>query len=70
MILVTGQRLVKVLYESDYAKFPAWLRPEYARILDQTVDRAFTSAVEQMQAGPLSYVPSFFAPDANQRYWQ
>ncbi len=36
---------------------------EYARILDQTVERAFTTAVEQMQAGPLSWVPSFFAPE-------
>ena len=36
---------------------------EYARILDQTVERAFTSAVEQMQSGPLSWVPSFFATE-------
>ncbi len=36
---------------------------EYARILDQTVERAFTDAVEQMEAGPLQWVPSFFAPE-------
>lgn len=36
---------------------------EYARILDQTLERAFNEAVEQMQAGPLSWVPSFFAPE-------
>lgn len=34
---------------------------EYARILDQTVEQAFNKAVEQMQAGPLSWVPSFFS---------
>jgi integrase len=33
---------------------------EYGRILDQTVEKAFTEAVEQMQEGPLSWVPSFF----------
>ena len=36
---------------------------EYARILDQTVEQAFASAVEQMQTGPISWVPSFFATD-------
>lgn len=36
---------------------------EYARILDQTVEQAFNKAVEQMQVGPLSWVPSFFAPE-------
>jgi len=36
---------------------------EYARILDQTVERAFSSAVEQMQRGSLSWVPSFFAAE-------
>ena len=36
---------------------------EYARILDQTVERAFNEAVEQMQVRPLSWVPSFFAPE-------
>jgi integrase len=35
---------------------------EYARILDQTVEKAFNKAVEQMQTGPLSWVPSFFTP--------
>jgi len=35
---------------------------EYARILDQTVELAFNKAVEQMQTGPLSWVPSFFTP--------
>jgi integrase len=34
---------------------------EYARILDRTVEQAFNKAVEQMQTGPLSWVPSFFA---------
>lgn len=32
----------------------------YARILDQTVEAAFETAVTQMQAGPLSWVPDFF----------
>jgi hypothetical protein len=36
---------------------------EYARILDQTVEQAFTQAVEQMQVGPLSWVPTFFQPE-------
>lgn len=36
---------------------------EYARILDQTVERAFTDAVAQMEVGPLQWVPSFFAPE-------
>jgi hypothetical protein len=36
---------------------------EYARILDQTVERAFTEAVEQMQEGPLSWVPNFFTQE-------
>jgi site-specific recombinase XerD len=36
---------------------------EYARILDQTVEQAFTTAVEQMQAGPIQWVPSFFATE-------
>ncbi len=36
---------------------------EYARILDQMVERGFTDAVEQMQEGPLQWVPSFFAPE-------
>ncbi len=31
----------------------------YARILDQTVEKAFSSAVEQMQEGPLNWVPNF-----------
>ncbi len=35
---------------------------EYARILDQTVEQAFNKAIEQMQVGPLSWVPSFFSP--------
>jgi|APSaa5957512622_1039677.scaffolds.fasta_scaffold18722_2 integrase len=35
---------------------------EYARILDRTVEQAFNQAVEQMQEGPLSWVPSFFKP--------
>ena len=36
---------------------------EYARILDQTVEQAFTAAVEQMQTGPIQWVPSFFATE-------
>jgi site-specific recombinase XerD len=32
----------------------------YARILDQTVEAAFETAVTQMQEGPLSWVPDFF----------
>lgn len=35
---------------------------EYARILDHTVEQAFNQAVEQMQEGSLSWVPSFFKP--------
>jgi integrase len=34
---------------------------EYARILDQTVEQAFNKAIEQMQVGPLNWVPSFFS---------
>jgi site-specific recombinase XerD len=34
---------------------------EYARILDKTVEQSFTHAVEQMQEGPLSWVPNFFS---------
>ncbi len=33
---------------------------EYARILDETVERSFSEAVERMQEGALSWVPSFF----------
>jgi integrase len=33
---------------------------EYARILDQTVEQSFNQAVDQMQAGPLGWVPNFF----------
>lgn len=36
---------------------------EYGRILDRTVEQSFNNAVEQMQVGPLSWVPSFFAPE-------
>ncbi len=36
---------------------------EYARILDQTVEQAFTSAVDQMQEGPLSWVPNSFVQE-------
>lgn len=36
---------------------------EYARILDRTVEQSFNQAVSQMQAGPLSWAPSFFAPE-------
>ncbi len=33
---------------------------EYARILDETVERSFTEAVSQMEEGPNSWVPNFF----------
>jgi hypothetical protein len=36
---------------------------EYARILDQTVEQAFTTALEQMQEGPHSWVPNFFVQE-------
>jgi site-specific recombinase XerD len=36
---------------------------EYARILDQTVEQAFSAAVDQMREGPTSWVPSFFVPE-------
>jgi site-specific recombinase XerD len=36
---------------------------EYARVLDRTVELTFNQAIEQMQTGALSWVPSFFAPE-------
>ncbi len=36
---------------------------EYARILDKTVEKAFSEAVEQMQDGAHSWVPNFFAQE-------
>lgn len=36
---------------------------EYARILDQTVERSFSEVIEQMQEGSLSWVPNFFLQD-------
>jgi site-specific recombinase XerD len=36
---------------------------EYARILDQTVEHAFAAAVDRMQAGPIQWMPSFFAAE-------
>jgi site-specific recombinase XerD len=33
---------------------------QYGRILDHTVEQAFNQAVEQMETGPLKWVPSFF----------
>ena len=36
---------------------------EYARILDQTVEQAFTSAIDQMQEGPHSWIPNFFVQE-------
>ena len=33
---------------------------EYARILDQTVERGFTEAISQMQEGAHSWVPNLF----------
>ena len=35
---------------------------QYARILDRTVEQEFNQAVERMETGPLSWVPSFFSP--------
>jgi len=36
---------------------------EYARILDETVERSFSEAIEQMQEGSMSWVPNFFAQE-------
>src|SRR5712691_6125535 len=36
---------------------------EYARILDETVERSFTQAVEYMQDGAMGWVPSFFVQE-------
>jgi integrase len=36
---------------------------EYARILDETVERSFSEAVEQMQEGAMSWLPNFFAQE-------
>jgi hypothetical protein len=36
---------------------------EYARILDTTVEQAFTQTVERMQTDTRSWVPSFFASE-------
>jgi site-specific recombinase XerD len=36
---------------------------EYARILDETVERSFTEAVSQMEEGPTSWVPNFFVQE-------
>jgi Phage integrase family len=36
---------------------------EYARILDETVEKAFSEAVEQMQDGVHSWVPNFFVQE-------
>ena len=36
---------------------------EYARILDETVEKAFSEAVEQMQDGVYSWVPNFFVQE-------
>jgi site-specific recombinase XerD len=36
---------------------------EYARILDQTVEQSFTSAIEQLQEGAHSWVPNFFVQE-------
>lgn len=41
---------------------------EYARILDQTVEQAFTTAVEHMQEGPHSWVPNFFVQEDYTRF--
>jgi len=36
---------------------------EYARILDDTVERSFTEAISQMEEGPNSWVPNFFVQE-------
>lgn len=36
---------------------------EYARILDQTVEQSFSQALEQMQEGPHSWIPTFFVQE-------
>ena len=36
---------------------------EYARILDQTVEQSFSTAIEHMQDGPHSWVPNFFVQE-------
>lgn len=36
---------------------------EYARILDETVERSFTEAIEQMREGAMSWVPNFFVQE-------
>ncbi len=36
---------------------------EYARILDETVERSFSEAIEHMQEGAMSWVPNFFAQE-------
>jgi hypothetical protein len=41
---------------------------EYARILDHTVEHAFTEAVEQMQEGAQSWVPNFFVQEDYTRF--
>ena len=41
---------------------------EYARILDQTVEQSFESAIEQMQEGAHSWVPNFFAQEDYTRF--
>ncbi len=35
----------------------------YGRILDRTVEQSFNQAIERMEAGSLSWVPSFFTPE-------
>lgn len=41
---------------------------EYAKILDRTVEQAFTDAVTQMREGPLSWIPSFFTQEDFTRF--
>lgn len=36
---------------------------EYARILDETVERSFSEAVERMEEGAISWVPNFFVQE-------
>lgn len=49
--------------ETALQKLLGHMTLHYARILDETVERAFETAVEQMQDGPLQWVPSFLTTE-------
>jgi hypothetical protein len=57
-LLNYGMRETALQKLMDHARLDMTLH--YARILDQTVEAAFETAVTQMQEGPLSWVPDFF----------